>query len=119
MAVLTPRVSHLIGAGVAGSARIPLVNKPARRILSHLRRVLRCTADRDGVEFQTDVRQIDILATCNGDFHALGLNLGRSPQATLSHILRYMGWVKSTWRAPGGSGGSYFPVQHPSSRLTA
>ncbi|WP_260858645.1 endonuclease NucS domain-containing protein [Paraburkholderia sp. BCC1885] len=53
------------------------------------------TADeRDGVEFQTDVGPIDILATCNGDFYVLELKVGRGPDATLGQILRYMGWVK-------------------------
>lgn len=52
------------------------------------------TDDRDGVEFQTDVGPIDILATCNGDFYVLELKLGRGPDATLGQILRYMGWVK-------------------------
>ncbi|WP_175762456.1 DUF7669 domain-containing protein [Burkholderia anthina] len=52
------------------------------------------TDDRDGVEFQTDVGPIDILATCNGDFYVFELKLGRGPDATLGQILRYMGWVK-------------------------
>ena len=49
---------------------------------------------RDGVEFQTDVGPIDILATTpNGDFHVFELKLGRGPDAALGQILRYMGWV--------------------------
>lgn len=52
------------------------------------------TEERDGVEFQTDVGPIDILATSNGDFYVLELKLGRGPDATLGQILRYMGWVK-------------------------
>lgn len=52
------------------------------------------TDDRDGVEFQTDVGPIDILAIGNGDFYVLELKLGRGPDATLGQILRYMGWVK-------------------------
>lgn len=50
--------------------------------------------DRDGVEFQTDIGAIDILATCNGDFYVFELKLGRGPDAALGQILRYMGWVK-------------------------
>lgn len=51
--------------------------------------------DRDGVEFQTDVGPIDILATCAaGDFYVFELKLGRGPDAALGQILRYMGWVK-------------------------
>lgn len=50
--------------------------------------------DRDGVEFQTDVGPIDILATGNGDFYVFELKLGRGPDAALGQILRYMGWVK-------------------------
>ena len=49
---------------------------------------------RDGVEFQTDVGPIDILATTpDGDFHVFELKLGRGPDAALGQILRYMGWV--------------------------
>lgn len=50
---------------------------------------------RDGVEFQTDVGQIDILATSpSGDFYVFELKLGRGPDAALGQILRYMGWVE-------------------------
>ncbi|EHR41307.1 endonuclease NucS domain-containing protein [Alishewanella jeotgali] len=50
---------------------------------------------RDGVEFQTDVGPIDILALDDfGNFVVLELKLGRGPDATLGQILRYMGWVK-------------------------
>lgn len=52
------------------------------------------TEDRDGVEFQTDVGPIDILATGNGDFYVFELKLGRGPDSALGQILRYMGWVK-------------------------
>lgn len=49
---------------------------------------------RDGVEFQTDVGPIDILAVDqSGQFVVLELKLGKSPDATLGQILRYMGWV--------------------------
>lgn len=50
--------------------------------------------DRDGVEFQTDVGPIDILATGNGDFYVLELKVGRGADAAMGQILRYMGWVK-------------------------
>lgn len=50
---------------------------------------------RDGVEFQTDVGPIDILATSSsGDFYVFELKLGRGPDAALGQILRYMGWVQ-------------------------
>jgi hypothetical protein len=52
------------------------------------------TQDRDGVEFQTDVGPIDILATGNGDFYVFELKLARGPDSALGQILRYMGWVK-------------------------
>lgn len=52
------------------------------------------TEDRDGVEFQTDVGPIDILAIGNGDFYIFELKLGRGPDSALGQILRYMGWVK-------------------------
>ncbi len=49
---------------------------------------------RDGVEFQTDVGPIDILATSPaGDFYVFELKLGRGADAALGQILRYMGWV--------------------------
>jgi len=49
---------------------------------------------RDGVEFQTDVGPIDLLAiTPAGDFYVFELKLGRGPDAALGQILRYMGWV--------------------------
>jgi RecB family endonuclease NucS len=49
---------------------------------------------RDGVEFQTDVGPIDILATSpTGDFYVFELKLGRGADAALGQILRYMGWV--------------------------
>jgi RecB family endonuclease NucS len=49
---------------------------------------------RDGVEFQTDVGPIDLLAiTPAGDFYVFELKLGRGPDSALGQILRYMGWV--------------------------
>lgn len=49
---------------------------------------------RDGVEFQTDVGPIDILAkTPEGDFHVFELKLGRGADVALGQLLRYMGWV--------------------------
>lgn len=50
---------------------------------------------RDGVEFQTDVGPIDILACgANGDLYVFEFKLGRGPDAALGQILRYMGWVE-------------------------
>ncbi len=50
---------------------------------------------RDGVEFQTDVGPIDILAKAsNGDLFVFELKLGRGADAALGQILRYMGWVE-------------------------
>ena len=50
---------------------------------------------RDGVEFQTDVGPIDILAcTSSGDLYVFELKLGRGPDSALGQILRYMGWVE-------------------------
>ncbi|OQW73372.1 MAG: hypothetical protein BVN35_12425 [Proteobacteria bacterium ST_bin11] len=50
---------------------------------------------RDGVEFQTDVGPIDILAVDEyGSFVVFELKLGRGPDSCLGQILRYMGWVK-------------------------
>ncbi len=50
---------------------------------------------RDGVEFQTDVGPIDILAVApSGDFYVFELKLTKGHDAALGQILRYMGWVK-------------------------
>lgn len=50
---------------------------------------------RDGIEFQTDVGPMDLLARDEkGNFVVIELKLGRSPDATLGQILRYMGWVE-------------------------
>ena len=57
-------------------------------------RVFSSSDGRDGVEFQTDVGPIDILAQgSNGDFYVFELKLGRGQDAALGQILRYMGWV--------------------------
>jgi hypothetical protein len=57
-------------------------------------RVFTSNDGRDGVEFQTDVGPIDILAQAsNGDFYVFELKLGRGQDAALGQILRYMGWV--------------------------
>lgn len=50
---------------------------------------------RDGVEFQTDVGPIDILAKSgSGDFYVFELKLSQGPDKALGQILRYMGWVE-------------------------
>jgi len=50
---------------------------------------------RDGVEFQTDVGPIDILAIDEQSrFVVIELKVGRGPDAALGQILRYMGWVQ-------------------------
>lgn len=51
--------------------------------------------DRDGVEFQTDVGPMDILAKAGEDFYVFELKLARGPDSALGQILRYMGWVKT------------------------
>jgi len=49
---------------------------------------------RDGVEFQTDVGPIDILAISDkNELYVFELKLGRGVDAALGQILRYMGWV--------------------------
>ena len=58
--------------------------------------VFKSADGRDGVEFQTDVGPIDLLAiTPEGDFYVFELKLGRGPDAALGQILRYMGWVEN------------------------
>jgi hypothetical protein len=49
---------------------------------------------RDGVEFQTDVGPIDILAISDAnELYVFELKLGRGVDAALGQILRYMGWI--------------------------
>jgi len=50
---------------------------------------------RDGKEFQTQVGNIDILATDEkGNFIVFELKLSRGPDKALGQLLRYMGWIK-------------------------
>lgn len=52
---------------------------------------------RDGIEFQTDVGAIDILATdAEGAFVVFELKRGRVPDQAIGQIARYMGWLKKT-----------------------
>jgi RecB family endonuclease NucS len=49
---------------------------------------------RDGVEYQTDVGPIDILAQdSNDDFVVFELKLSKGPDRAVGQVLRYMGWV--------------------------
>jgi hypothetical protein len=50
---------------------------------------------RDGVEYPTDVGQIDILATDEGgNFVVFELKLSRGADKAIGQISRYMGWIK-------------------------
>lgn len=50
---------------------------------------------RDGKEFQTEVGNIDILATDEkGNFIVFELKLSRGADKALGQLLRYMGWIK-------------------------
>jgi len=50
---------------------------------------------RSGVEWQTGVGPIDVLAVDeNGDFVVFELKLGRGPDAAVGQLARYMGWVR-------------------------
>ncbi|MGD0112957.1 MAG: endonuclease NucS domain-containing protein [Armatimonadota bacterium] len=52
---------------------------------------------RDGVEFQTDVGPVDILAIDEtGAFVVFELKRARSPDHAIGQLSRYMGWVKQT-----------------------
>ena len=54
-------------------------------------------ADRDGVEYPTDVGFIDILAVDDtGAFVVFELKRARSPDRAIGQLSRYMGWVKHT-----------------------
>lgn len=51
---------------------------------------------RDGVEYQTDVGYIDILAVDEEDnFIIFELKRARAPDSAVGQILRYMGWIKN------------------------
>jgi endonuclease len=55
------------------------------------------SAGRDGIEFQTDVGRIDILAVDDtGAFIVFELKRARSPDRAIGQLSRYMGWVKHT-----------------------
>lgn len=50
---------------------------------------------RSGVEFQTEVGPIDVLAVdADGNFYVLELKLRRGPDSAVGQILRYMGWIR-------------------------
>lgn len=52
---------------------------------------------RSGIEFPTDVGQIDILATDeSGNLFVFELKLSRGPDRAMGQLLRYMGWVKKS-----------------------
>lgn len=52
---------------------------------------------RDGVEFQTPVGAIDILAVDDsGAFFVFELKRARSPDHAIGQLARYMGWLKQT-----------------------
>lgn len=49
----------------------------------------------DGIEYQTDIGRIDILAVDDKDnFYIFELKLSRGSDQVLGQVLRYMGWVK-------------------------
>jgi len=53
--------------------------------------------DRDGVEYQTDVGRIDILAVDENDnFYVFELKRANSPDKAFGQVARYMGWLKKT-----------------------
>jgi hypothetical protein len=53
------------------------------------------SSGRDGVEYPTDVGQIDILTVDEtGRFFVFELKLDRGPDRALGQLARYMGWIK-------------------------
>lgn len=49
----------------------------------------------DGVEYQTDIGRIDILAVDEqSDFFVFELKVGKGPDSAVGQVLRYMGWIK-------------------------
>lgn len=50
----------------------------------------------DGIEYQTDVGRIDILAIDEqGNFVIFELKVARGPDSAVGQVLRYMGWIKN------------------------
>ena len=55
------------------------------------------TTGSKGIEFQTPVGRIDVLATdANGGFVVFELKRGRAPDQAIGQLARYMGWLKKT-----------------------
>jgi len=51
--------------------------------------------ERSGIEYQTDIGRIDILAVDeNKNFYVLELKVSKGSDKTVGQILRYLGWVK-------------------------
>lgn len=51
----------------------------------------------EGMEFQTPVGRIDVLATASdGGFVVFELKRGRAPDHAIGQLARYMGWLKKT-----------------------
>ncbi len=58
-------------------------------------------SDIPGVEYRTDVGNIDILAKgTNNSYYVIELKLRRGPDAVIGQILRYMGWIRSHLASP-------------------
>ncbi|HEM7873890.1 TPA: DUF91 domain-containing protein [Burkholderia contaminans] len=55
------------------------------------------TSGSKGIEFQTPVGRIDVLATdADGGFVVFELKRGRAPDQAIGQLARYMGWLKKT-----------------------
>jgi hypothetical protein len=81
--------SHLRDFIARNLATLPVANKRLSLFEDQLKR--------RGVEYQTDVGFIDILAVDeNRDFVVIELKLSRGPDKAMGQLLRYMGWVKKT-----------------------
>lgn len=65
--------------------------------------LFRGSGGRSGIEFQTDVGFIDILAQDeSGALFVFELKRADAPDKALGQLARYMGWVKQSGLAPGG-----------------
>jgi len=72
---------------------------------------------RDGVEYQTDEGNVDILAVdTQGTLVAVELKVSRGPDSVVGQLLRYRGWLKRH-RAAGGRVRGIIIARHVSDRI--
>ena len=81
--------SHLRDFIARNLETLPVGNKRLKLFVDQM--------NRKGIEYQTDVGAIDILAVDeDGNFVVFELKLSRGPDKAMGQLLRYMGWVMKT-----------------------